>query len=1253
MGRLLTIELENFKSYAGHQVVGPFKNFHAVIGPNGAGKSNLMDAIAFVLGVKSRNLRSHKLGDLVFRADGKAPAKRRASVKLVYKVDEGEVEDLKAGEELHFMRTIAASGVGSYRINDVEVTWEAYDKRLHQIGVLTKARNFLVFQGDVESVASKSAKELTTFIEQISGSEDFRADYEELKNQKEKAEENTIFSLQKKKGYAAEKKQVREQKEEADRFKDKIEQLADVQVQYFLFQLFHIHKEMSGHQESIEEFEEARGETQAREVKAEASLKTSKKAHAKLNQAFTASEKDVGKVRAELDKMEPPQIKLVAEVKSLQKKIVEDEKAASKIARDQQDLSERIEGIAEDIATLEEAEGELDKTAKEAKSGSKKTDLQMDQGKKEEYDGLKAEAQKKTAADRSQLESLVRQHKSDENSLAQLEGDLADLTAKLEQDKERLKKLEERHKTITAAAGEAKAQGRNVEKELQEVQGKEREDGLKRKELESELEVVQADLRDVKNDRQQSKQEEKMAECLETLKRLFPGVKGRLLDLCKPVQRKYDKAVTVAAGRHMDAIVVDTQQTGYDCIQYMREHRVGVASFIPLQGLKTKEVNERLRSLSANCKLCLDVMSFAPEYKAAVMYAVENTVVCETYDDAREICFRRNEKVKAVSLDGGVISKAGTMTGGNASRDAGGGSRWDGQAAAELKAKRDKILSELGKLDTQSGRRGADHDEASELGTKAAQLKTKEQYMLKDLKVTAEKVAGLRKACEEVKKQASHCALEVKKVQPQLAEREAGISKVQNSIKLKEDSTFSSFSRSIGVASIREFEEGQLKALQEAASGRRDIREQKAKLEAQLQYENTKDFASPLAKITKRVEQTKIKLSMSEERQTSLAKEETLARAKLRTCEEKRNEAKNGLDEKEIEVKALQAERTEGSNERVQLTKKITAEETSVEQLRGKLHTVLQKAKVEEVNLPMVPGEKGQVGNHYGSETASSQQGGSQSHGAGSEATGSTHFSQTQNSAVRKDQADAERVDFAKLVKNRDAEPKHVEKLKKEFEGGIGELRSEIELMQPNMKAAERFEDVSERHKSSADTFDAAREEARDATALFNEVKQKRHDLFMGCFTHVSESLQAIYRDLTKSSKHPLGGNAYLSLDDSEEPYLGGIKYNAMPPMKRFRDMDQLSGGEKTVASLALLFAIHSFRPAPFFVMDEVDAALDNVNVKKVCNYIKQRSRDFQCIVISLKDLFYEQADSLVGICRDVATDSSRTLTLDLEQFDA
>ena len=87
------------------------------------------------------------------------------------------------------------------------------------------------------------------------------------------------------------------------------------------------------------------------------------------------------------------------------------------------------------------------------------------------------------------------------------------------------------------------------------------------------------------------------------------------------------------------------------------------------------------------------------------------------------------------------------------------------------------------------------------------------------------------------------------------------------------------------------------------------------------------------------------------------------------------------------------------------------------------------------------------------------------------------------------------------------------------------------------------------------------------------------------------------------------------------------------------------------MAALALLFSIHSFRQAPFFVLDEVDAALDNVNVKKICNYIRQRSKDFQCIVISLKDIFFNQADSLVGICRDVEELSSRVLTLNMREY--
>ncbi len=156
----------------------------------------------------------------------------------------------------------------------------------------------------------------------------------------------------------------------------------------------------------------------------------------------------------------------------------------------------------------------------------------------------------------------------------------------------------------------------------------------------------------------------------------------------------------------------------------------------------------------------------------------------------------------------------------------------------------------------------------------------------------------------------------------------------------------------------------------------------------------------------------------------------------------------------------------------------------------------------------------------------------------------------------------------------------------------------------------------------------------------------------MKAFNFVSSKIDNVYKELTKSQQFPAGGKAFLELESSDEPYLAGVKYSAMPPGKRFRDIETLSGGEKTVAALALLFAIHSFHPAPFFVLDEVDAALDNVNVDKISTYIRERTKSgLQCIVISLKDTFYHKADALVGIYRDASKKGSSVLTIDLKEY--
>ena len=154
-----------------------------------------------------------------------------------------------------------------------------------------------------------------------------------------------------------------------------------------------------------------------------------------------------------------------------------------------------------------------------------------------------------------------------------------------------------------------------------------------------------------------------------------------------------------------------------------------------------------------------------------------------------------------------------------------------------------------------------------------------------------------------------------------------------------------------------------------------------------------------------------------------------------------------------------------------------------------------------------------------------------------------------------------------------------------------------------------------------------------------------------------------------KSRQHlDAGGRAFLDLEkqvlsssssDStfvhrpgQMPWDGGIRYTTMAPGKRFRDMHLLSGGEKTMAALALLFTVQKWQRCPVFILDEVDASLDFVNVGAVRSYIVgQGQGGFQAFTISLKDRFFSGSDGLVGVWQDRARDCSGVLTWDLRRY--
>ena len=157
-----------------------------------------------------------------------------------------------------------------------------YFAELEKLGINVKAENFLVFQGAVENIAMKNPKERTALFEEISGSGALKDDYDRLKAEMLKAEEDTQFTLQKKKGIVAERKEARMEKEEAEKYQKLREDLAEQQVELYLFKLFHCEQDIKTAREDIAKKRQDLGKVERRKDKAEEILREKKKEHTRI-----------------------------------------------------------------------------------------------------------------------------------------------------------------------------------------------------------------------------------------------------------------------------------------------------------------------------------------------------------------------------------------------------------------------------------------------------------------------------------------------------------------------------------------------------------------------------------------------------------------------------------------------------------------------------------------------------------------------------------------------------------------------------------------------------------------------------------------------------------------------------------------------------------------------------------------------------------------------------------------------------------
>eukprot|EP01029_Cantina_marsupialis_P009965 TRINITY_DN228_c5_g1_i1.p1 TRINITY_DN228_c5_g1~~TRINITY_DN228_c5_g1_i1.p1 ORF type:complete len:1247 (-),score=467.12 TRINITY_DN228_c5_g1_i1:180-3653(-) len=1150
-------------------------------------------------------------------------------VTCVYEISKDELErfdeEFAEGDLIRFSRGVNVNGSGYFKFNGKRLRWSNYNEYLEKINILVKTRNFLVFQGEVETIASKSPKQLTELFEHISGSEELKERYDQLVEAVEEANEKTRYANEKRQTVNKDVKTTKEEKKEAELFVKTQQELQDFKIMSYLCQLCMVHddrkvsvKEMASQEIQIREHE-AKSEEAAKTVKSAktsyAKLKNKEKKlltqQHKLEKEQHAKQPSVVSAKASLEHLNKRRVALDKNIETLEKRIADQKKSEKRLGKKKKELNDELENV---------------NTAIEKGDAALRENLEKGAAQMEQYEELKAKARQESGSLPDELKDIEGTFQIHDNAVSGLESTLDELVATREShEKEvdalgkRIAKLEEGIASKERDIEKRQNQSSELEEQYKVAKGK-------REELEDQREIVAEQLREYKTNQSQNKHQKKLDSAVIDLKRLFDGVHGRLCDLVKIPNSKYKMALLSAVGKYHDALIVEDDQTTKNCIEHLRVHHVGRLLFLPMEKLQVPSIPEDLRALGKGYHPAIDVVEYPDVIDRAVRFACSTAVICDNMDLARKLRFELNREVKAVTLKGATISKGGIMAGGHTAKEVEQRlARWDEKKVSDLHTRVRTLNEKLQNLDTGH----ATQQRIRELERRISADETSVSLKRKDLSISTEKLQNEQEAVKRIMGQEKGIQ---KKLDAALKEKETGqaeINRITTEIREIEDVVFADFCQELGVENIHEYEEGRLLRVQKLREDRDALEKKLIGVEDELKQMDPTKLENRLKEANRKYDHFGQQIKLAESKSERLQKQQDALTGKIDSIKEKMFEIRNDVNEATEELRAAQRDQKDQDKELADANVAKSKIQARLESLSGRRKDIIERAILEDVEIP--------------TRTTAT---------VADEPSSDEEDEEAEPSFKRARQAKEDVYDFERLDPRPPRDETGRAQMMKEYKKDIQKLQEQLDKMKPNMRAMEKYSKCHAKFMEHTKQCEAARRESNRISEEFEKVKKERSEKFNTAFKAVRERLVSIYKRLTRSedASDLTAGTAYLEVESHDEPYNAGVKYSCMPPMKRFREMEQLSGGERVIAALALRFAIHSYRPSPFFVLDEIDAPLDNVNVAKLCNFIRESKDKMQVIIISLKHIFYEKADSLVGITK--TGDCSRTLTMDLTQFD-
>ncbi|MFP4370902.1 MAG: chromosome segregation protein SMC [Halanaerobium sp.] len=1181
------IRLKGFKSFANKTDIEIEENITAVVGPNGSGKSNIVDAIRWVLGEQSaKNLRGSRMSDIIFSGSEELNAKKKASVTLFFDNANGELP--VEGKELTLGRQVSDDGRSDYLINGASCRLKDIEMLLMDSGLGSDGYS-IVGQGRIDSIIKSKPDKMRLFFEEAAGI----MKHKSRKEDAEKRLENTNNDLTRIHDLVDELEKrhdpLEKAAEKAKKYKGYKDQLSDLEISL-------LNKQWKEHSKEFKELSRKR-----------------EAAEKKLNE----KESTYNALSYKLDNFKDKLKSLKNEKEEVSNNYFQNQNKVNEINNNLNVMEERKNNYIENKENLKEKISKLEKERKKLEEEVKKAEENFElinsdqQSIENEINGLK----KSINENKEKIESLSQQIETKENKIEKTKTEIQKENSALERLKERVEISNDRLQEISADQSQiddkikAEAQkAAQIKEELAAVRAQieQKEDDLlnlkeKIKQETQALEAGKDELLKTKEDYQHyNSRLQLMEEMQESYEGYYNGVRNilekrekfsGLIDVVAEivsVKAEYEEAIETALGAKMQNIIVEDDQTARDAVQYLKQNNRGRATFLPLNMVSGSRLADRY----------LDKLA---QQEGFIGLAVDLVDFPERLE--KIFNFLLGQIVVSDNLDNAVQMSKNikrnfriVTTEGDVVYPGGAISGGSSSSSSRDLIGRSRKIKELTEKRTQ-------------LQQKGKSLVKKLENEKKELDQKKEKLEALKSAVQSLKMEENNILNRKNRVEENLQELKADKNLRQDNFS-ELDSSLKDNKNSI------------------------TAKEQKLKqLRAKIECLNSeiKDLEAAL----------NIKKENLEELEPQL-KELELDGARI---SEKRNNAREKLDEKQKdlkikskEIKSRQEEIEKVSRDlekiadrRVKLQqqkKELEAEgeklKASKEKLTSKVKSLEKEVEVKEKEAKELQQQLNEIKDDF--------------HQLDLKYTKLDDKLTNIKSILLEDyELKPDQIEESNLIEINDED-------EAEVEAKIKELKKKMNKLHPiNEAAVEEFTELKERLDYLHEQQDDLKHARNSIELVISDIEESMEKMFAETFYQVKEEFAKVFKALFQ------GGKAELKLSDPDELLTTGVEIHAQPPGKSLKSLSLLSGGERALTAIALIFAFIQVKPSPFYVLDEIDAPLDDVNIVRFASFIKKYAKVAQFIIITHRRYMMTEVDSLYGVTME-KSGVSRLVSLKLDQ---